>query len=44
MASGHSLFAASMDLVEHWLGLLVDLGRADATIKAYRGALVHYLR
>ncbi|WP_232533544.1 tyrosine-type recombinase/integrase [Salmonella enterica] len=42
--SGSSLFTASMYLVEQWLGLLIDLGRADATIKAYRGALVHYLR
>jgi hypothetical protein len=33
-----------MHLVEQWLGLLTDLGRADATIKAYRGALTHYLR
>lgn len=44
MMSGSSLFTASMTLVEQWLGLLMDLGRADATIKAYRGALVHYLR
>ncbi|MHA0994404.1 tyrosine-type recombinase/integrase [Enterobacter ludwigii] len=44
MMSGSSLFTASMTLVEQWLGLLIDLGRADATIKAYRGALVHYLR
>ncbi|EHE9160811.1 site-specific integrase, partial [Salmonella enterica] len=41
--SGSSLFTASMYLAEQWLGLLIDLGRADATIKAYRGALVHYL-
>ncbi|EGD1407095.1 site-specific integrase [Salmonella enterica] len=33
-----------MHLVEQWLGLLTDLGRAEATIKAYRGALTHYLR
>jgi len=38
------LFTASKNLVEQWLGLLSDLGRADATIKAYRGALAHYLR
>lgn len=38
------LFTASMHLVEQWLGLLTDLGRANATIKAYRGALTHYLR
>ncbi|RAY79728.1 hypothetical protein DP190_21255 [Enterobacter cloacae] len=44
MMSGSSLFIASMTLVEQWLGLLIDLGRADATIKAYRGAFVHYLR
>lgn len=41
---GNPLFTASMHLVEQWLGLLTDLGRADATIKAYRGALTHYLR
>lgn len=41
---GSSLFTTSMYLVEQWLGLLIDLGRANATIKAYRGALVHYLR
>ncbi|ECJ9843241.1 site-specific integrase [Salmonella enterica] len=33
----------NITLVEQWLGLLVDLGRADATIKAYRRALAHYL-
>jgi len=30
--------------VEKWLGLLSDIGRTAATIKAYRGALHHYLR
>lgn len=44
MMSGSSLFTANMYLVEQWLRLLIDLGRADSTIKAYRGALVHYLR
>ncbi|MCE0521000.1 tyrosine-type recombinase/integrase [Klebsiella variicola] len=44
MMVGNPLFTASMHLVEQWLGLLTDLGRADATIKAYRGALTHYLR
>jgi len=39
-----SLFTAGMSLVEQWLGLLADLGRAEATVKAYRGALAHYLR
>ncbi|AHK22031.1 hypothetical protein BF17_20895 [Yersinia similis] len=31
-------------LVEKWLGLLSDIGRASATIEAYRRALHHYLR
>ncbi|HHY0927346.1 TPA: tyrosine-type recombinase/integrase [Salmonella enterica] len=44
MMVSNPLFTASMHLVEQWLGLLTDLGRADATIKAYRGALTHYLR
>lgn len=41
----HRLFPPfEMELVEQWLKILTDLGRADATIKAYRGALTHYLR
>jgi hypothetical protein len=43
MMVSNPLFTASMHLVEQWLGLLTDLGRADATIKA-DGALTHYLR
>ena len=44
MMVSNPLFTASMHLVEQWLGLLTDLGRAEATTKAYRGALTHYLR
>ncbi|HAT4985385.1 TPA: site-specific integrase [Serratia marcescens] len=34
----------SMIFVEQWLKILADLGRAPATILAYRQALAHYLR
>ncbi|MEC6071373.1 tyrosine-type recombinase/integrase [Serratia nevei] len=34
----------SMLFVEQWLKILADLGRAPATILAYRQALAHYLR
>lgn len=34
----------SMVFVEQWLKVLADLGRAPATILAYRQALAHYLR
>lgn len=44
MMVSNPLNTVSMNLVEQWLRLLADLGRADSTIKAYRGALAHYLR
>lgn len=34
---------SAMIWVEQWLRILADLGRAGSTIKAYRGALAHYL-
>ncbi|MEX3099119.1 site-specific integrase [Serratia ureilytica] len=34
----------SMLFVDQWLKILADLGRAPATILAYRQALAHYLR
>ena len=34
----------SMLFVEQWLKITADLGRAPATILAYRRALAHYLR
>lgn len=44
MMPGSSPFTTSLYLVEHWLELLITLDLANATIKAYCGALEHYLR
>lgn len=38
------LSSPCMVFVEQWLTILADLGRAPATVKAYRQALAHYLR
>ena len=44
MMINSTLFSEGMGRVERWPGLLADLGRSGATIKARRGVLAHYLR